>query len=96
MMSNLSNKQYCHQHRSSQRKWTDWKYNLINNTFNYSSNFNYCIDGKTKFVCVDGPEFDAHLVDWDNMMMRMKSFKDREQEDFHKCKMQEAADKLAK
>ena len=54
------------------------------------------IDGKTKFVCVDGPEFDAHLVDWDNMMMRMKSFKDREQEDFHKCKMQEAADKLAK
>jgi ferredoxin--NADP+ reductase len=30
------------------------------------------------------------------MMMRMKSFKDREQEDFHKCKMQEAADKLAK
>ena len=54
------------------------------------------IDGKTKFVCVDGPEFDAHLVDWDNMMLRMKSFKNRETEDFHKCKMQEAADKLAK
>lgn len=46
-----------------------------------------CIDGKTKFVCVDGPEFDAHLVDWDNMMLRMKSFKNREQEDFHKCKI---------
>lgn len=41
----------------------------------------------TKFVCVDGPEFDAHKVDWDNMMMRMKSFKRREQEDFHKCKI---------
>lgn len=41
----------------------------------------------TKFVCVDGPEFDAHKVDWDNMMMRMKSFKGREQEDFHKCKI---------
>lgn len=41
----------------------------------------------TKFVCVDGPEFDAHKVDWDNMMMRMKSFKEREQEDFHKCKI---------
>ena len=54
------------------------------------------IDGKTKFVCVDGPEFDAHLVDWDNMMLRMKSFKNRETEDFHKCKMQQAADKLAK
>ena len=40
-----------------------------------------------KFVCVDGPEFDAHQVDWDNMMMRMKSFKARETEDFHKCKM---------
>lgn len=54
------------------------------------------IDGKTKFVCVDGPEFDAHLVDWDNMMMRMKSFKEREQEDNHKCRMQAEADKLAK
>ena len=53
------------------------------------------VGGKTKFVCVDGPEFDAHQVDWDNMMLRMKSFKAREQEDFHKCKMQAEADKLA-
>lgn len=53
------------------------------------------IGGEMKFVCVDGPEFDAHQVDWDNMMMRMKSFKAREQEDFHKCKMQEQADALA-
>ncbi len=53
------------------------------------------VGGETKFVCVDGPEFDAHIVDWDNMMMRMKSFKDRETEDFHKCKMMEAADKLS-
>lgn len=51
------------------------------------------IGGKTKFVCVDGPEFDGHQVDWDNMMMRMKSFKEREAEDFHKCKMQAAAAK---
>ena len=54
------------------------------------------IGGETKFVCVDGPEFDAHKVDWDNMMMRMKSFKDRETEDFHKCKLQAQADSLAK
>lgn len=54
------------------------------------------IDGKTKFVCVDGPEFDAHLVDWDNMMMRMKSFKEREQEDNHKCRMMAQADALKK
>ena len=54
------------------------------------------VGGKTKFVCVDGPEFDAHEVDWDNMMMRMKSFKEREQEDNHKGRMQAEADKLAK
>jgi ferredoxin--NADP+ reductase len=54
------------------------------------------IGGKTKFVCVDGPEFDGHQVDWDNMMMRMKSFKERETEDFHKCRMEAQADSLAK
>ncbi len=32
------------------------------------------VDGKTKFVCVDGPEFDAHKVDFDEMMMRLKSY----------------------
>ncbi|MBR5867172.1 MAG: sulfide/dihydroorotate dehydrogenase-like FAD/NAD-binding protein, partial [Spirochaetaceae bacterium] len=52
------------------------------------------IGGETKFVCVDGPEFDGHLVDWDNMMMRMKAFKVREQEDAHKCRMQMQADAL--
>ena len=54
------------------------------------------VGGKTKFVCVDGPEFDAHQVDWDNMMMRMKSFKAREQADDHKCRMMAQADTLAK
>lgn len=54
------------------------------------------VGGKTKFVCVDGPEFDAHEVDWDNMMMRMKSYKEREQEDNHKCRMMAEADKFAK
>lgn len=32
------------------------------------------VDGKTKFVCVDGPEFDGHKVDFDEMMKRMKAF----------------------
>ena len=54
------------------------------------------IGGQTKFVCVDGPEFDGHLVDWDNMMMRMKSFKEREAEDLHKCRMEAQADAIAK
>ncbi len=36
------------------------------------------VDGKTKFVCVDGPEFDAHGVDWNEMLSRMKSYKAEE------------------
>jgi hypothetical protein len=36
------------------------------------------VDGKTKFVCVDGPEFDAHGVDWNEMLSRMKAFKAEE------------------
>ena len=43
------------------------------------------IDGQTKFVCVDGPEFDGSKVDFDNMTSRMRSFKDMEDEDHHKC-----------
>ena len=46
------------------------------------------VGGETKFVCVDGPDFDGHQVDWDNMMMRMKSFKPQETEAFHKCKLE--------
>lgn len=53
------------------------------------------VGGKTKFVCVDGPEFDGHQVDWANMMMRMKAFKDREAEDLHKCRMEAQTEKLA-
>ncbi|MBR4617026.1 MAG: sulfide/dihydroorotate dehydrogenase-like FAD/NAD-binding protein, partial [Kiritimatiellae bacterium] len=37
------------------------------------------VGGKTKFVCVDGPEFDAHLVDWDTMLKRIGAFKPQEQ-----------------
>lgn len=32
------------------------------------------VDGKMRFVCVDGPEFDAHKVDFDEMMMRLRSY----------------------
>ena len=37
------------------------------------------VGGRTKFVCVDGPEFDAHQVDFDEMMMRLRSYKEEEQ-----------------
>ena len=36
------------------------------------------VGGKTKFVCVDGPEFDGHEVDFDGMMQRLGSFKAQE------------------
>ncbi len=39
------------------------------------------IGGKTKFVCIDGPEFDGALVDWDEMFKRMGTFKKVERED---------------
>lgn len=32
------------------------------------------VGGKTRFVCIDGPEFDAHKVDFDEMMMRLRSY----------------------
>ena len=38
------------------------------------------VGGKTKFVCVDGPEFDGHEVDFDEMLSRMTAFKAEEQE----------------
>ena len=43
------------------------------------------IGGKTKFVCIDGPEFDGALVDWDEMFKRMGTFKRAEQEEMEHC-----------
>ena len=42
------------------------------------------VGGKTRFVCVDGPEFDGHQVDFDEMLKRMGAFKDIEREEIHK------------
>ncbi|MBN2590629.1 MAG: sulfide/dihydroorotate dehydrogenase-like FAD/NAD-binding protein [Sedimentisphaerales bacterium] len=46
-------------------------------------------DGKPKFVCVDGPEFDGHKVNFDLMMKRLGAYKDLEQREHekHKCKI---------
>jgi ferredoxin--NADP+ reductase len=35
-------------------------------------------DGRTKFACVDGPDFDGHQVDWAELFMRRKSYFDDE------------------
>ncbi|MBR4613468.1 MAG: sulfide/dihydroorotate dehydrogenase-like FAD/NAD-binding protein [Kiritimatiellae bacterium] len=55
------------------------------------------VGGETKFVCVDGPEFDAHKVDFDSMMSRLRAFSPQEKEmlEKHRCNLQEAADALA-
>lgn len=42
------------------------------------------IDGQTKFVCVDGPEFDGHKVDFGEMMKRMGAYKPEEMADLQK------------
>jgi len=53
------------------------------------------IGKEIKFVCVDGPEFDGHKVDFDNMMARLNSYKELERE-AHNCFLeQEIKDKEA-
>lgn len=44
------------------------------------------VDGKMKFTCVDGPDFDAHLVDFDELMERNRTYLGQEEES-HKCKI---------
>ena len=56
------------------------------------------VDGKMRFVCVEGPDFDGHKVDWDNMLKRMKSFRSfelsaREREADHACRLAAAINK---
>lgn len=60
------------------------------------------VGGKTRFVCVDGPEFDGHQVDFDEMLKRMGAFKDVEREEIHKldehpceCKEESLTDRNA-
>ena len=49
------------------------------------------VDGKTKFACVDGPEFDAHLVDFKNLADRNRMYAEYEKKSLdkflHTCKL---------
>ena len=38
------------------------------------------VGGQTKFVCVDGPEFNAHEIEWDELLMRLNGYKAEEEE----------------
>jgi ferredoxin--NADP+ reductase len=53
------------------------------------------VGGQTKFVCVDGPEFDGHQVDFTNMLLRMGSYRDVEAAAHEKCHLEMEAGKPA-
>jgi len=42
------------------------------------------VGGETKFSCVDGPEFDAQLVDWEGLIKRNNAYSEQEK---HLCKL---------
>lgn len=53
------------------------------------------VGGKTKFACVDGPDFDGHEVDFDEAIRRLSTYKPQERNSLdHYCKMLEAADNI--
>ncbi len=45
------------------------------------------VDGKIRFACVEGPDFDGHKVDFDELMKRNSTYRDLETEADHKCKI---------
>ena len=56
------------------------------------------VEGKMKFGCVDGPDFDAHKVDFDELLMRLARFVPKEKEALEhwqkECRIQQEADRL--
>lgn len=52
------------------------------------------VGGEIKFACVDGPDFDGHQVDYDELMKRNGTYRDFEAHDRENCRMYKAAEKL--
>ena len=48
------------------------------------------VGGEIRFACVDGPEFNAHLVDFDSLMRRNTAYREIEQRKEHECKLDAA------
>ena len=49
------------------------------------------IGGETKFACVDGPEFDGHLVDYDELILRLRAYQEEERESHENyCRIRDA------
>ncbi len=50
------------------------------------------VGGETKFACVDGPEFDGHQVDYDELILRLRAYQEEEQKSHqHYCNVRDAA-----
>lgn len=52
------------------------------------------VDGKIKFACVDGPDFDGHKVDFEELMKRNSTYSEKEKHDRENCRMYKAADEI--
>lgn len=52
------------------------------------------VGGETKFACVDGPDFDAHKIDFDEVINRSKIYKDEERKRSDNCNLIKMADKI--
>ena len=58
----------------------------------------FTVGGEVKFACVDGPDFDGHKVDYDELMSRNSVYRDREAEErkTHICRIQKMGEELIK
>ena len=56
------------------------------------------VGGEVKFACVDGPDFDGHKVDYDELMSRNSVYREREAEErkTHICRIQKMGEELIK
>ena len=52
------------------------------------------VGGETKFACVDGPDFNAHLIDFDEVINRCKIYKDEERKRSENCNLIKMANKI--
>ena len=52
------------------------------------------VGGETKFACVDGPDFDAHKIDFDEVINRTRIYKDQERKRSENCNLLKMADKV--
>ena len=52
------------------------------------------VGGETKFACVDGPDFNAHLIDFDEVINRCRIYKDEERKRSENCNLIKMANKI--